>query len=308
MGILLTLALLLLKLSMMSTPSDSVSLHCPAKVNLMLSVHGRREDGFHTLSSVVAPLAFGDQLSIRRTKVDRLICSDPKTPTGPDNLVLKAAAAFRRRVGDMGAFEFSLEKRIPMGAGLGGGSSNAAIALIGMNRLLGEPLDRDALMELAAEIGSDCPFFIDSVPAVMRGRGEIIEPLDKEVSERLIGLPIALFRPDFSIETAWAYSQLIKSAPDSYEAEKIGLGRIDRFKRQGVITDLLFNSFEEVVGKKYLALPTMLEDLRIEGFNVLLSGSGSCCFALGEANLEKLKQILNAGWGDSVFWVETKIC
>lgn len=274
----------------------------------MLSVHGRRDDGFHALSSVVAPLAFGDQLHIRRADQDKLVCSDPNIPVGSDNLILRALAAFRKRIGAIGAFEFSLEKKIPMGAGLGGGSSNAAAALLGVNELLGKPLNQDTLMELAAEIGSDCPFFINPVPAVMRGRGEIIEPLDRDVGRRMIGLPIILFRPEFSIGTAWAYGQLIESSPDSYEAETIGLGRIDRFKREGVIADLLFNSFEKAVGRKFLAIPTMLEDLRSEGFHVLLSGSGSCCFSIGRENIENLREILNAGWGDHVFWVETKIC
>ncbi|MEM8868236.1 MAG: 4-(cytidine 5'-diphospho)-2-C-methyl-D-erythritol kinase, partial [Verrucomicrobiota bacterium] len=166
---------------------------------------------------------------------------------------------------------------------------------------------KDELRELAAAIGSDCPFFIDAVPAVMRGRGEILEPLDAATGARLRGMPVILFRPDFAVGTAWAYGQLVAGAPESYESEAHGLARIERFIEGGPEAALLNNSFEAAVGQKYLAIPTLLDALRTEGYAVLMSGSGSCCFALGECNRKKLKQILNAAWGEGVFWVETTI-
>ncbi|MEM8867990.1 MAG: 4-(cytidine 5'-diphospho)-2-C-methyl-D-erythritol kinase, partial [Verrucomicrobiota bacterium] len=138
----------------MASPSETITLNSPAKVNLCLSVHGKRDDGFHALSSVVAALEFGDVLSVRCAAGDALECEDPEVPLGPENLILKAAAAFRARLGREEGFHFRLEKRIPMGAGLGGGSSNAALALRGMNSLLGDPLTKDELRELAAAIGS----------------------------------------------------------------------------------------------------------------------------------------------------------
>ena len=133
-------------------------MHSPAKVNLMLSVHGPREDGFHELTSVVVPLAFGDELRVRCADVDSLECTDASLPTGSENLVLLAAEAFRRYSGSSLYFSFFLEKRIPVGAGLGGGSGNAAVALQAMNQLAGNPLEGDVLVELAAELGSDCAF------------------------------------------------------------------------------------------------------------------------------------------------------
>jgi len=278
----------------------------------MLSVHGRREDGFHALTSLVVALEFGDTLTIRSSdSVDVLRCSDAGVPLGPENLVLKAAAAFRTRLGREVFFEFDLDKRIPMGAGLGGGSGNAAVALRGMNALVGEPFTNEVLCEIAAELGSDCPFFIEAAPAWMRGRGEVIEPLEAELAERLRGARVVLFRPDFGVETAWAYGRLVAGAPETYETEATGVARMQRFVKNGELSDVLYNSFEAPVGSKYLAISTLLADLRKQGVACLMSGSGSCCFALLEkegASAEEIGRFVRDAWGETVFWVETSIC
>lgn len=277
----------------------------------MLSVHGRRADGFHALTSLVVALEFGDTLTIRAGgSADVLRCSDSAVPLGPENLVLKAAAAFRARLGRAVHFEFDLDKRIPMGAGLGGGSGNAAVALCGMNQLSGEPFTNEVLCELAAELGSDCPFFIEGEPAWMRGRGEVIEPLEAGLAKQLRGTRLALFRPGFGVETAGAYGRLIAGAPDSYESEATGVARLERFIETGTLADVLFNSFEAPVGSKYLAISTLLEQLRGSGVDCLMSGSGSCCFAiLGKegADAVQIEEIVRDAWGDAVFWVETSI-
>ena len=278
----------------------------------MLSVHGRRADGFHALTSLVVALEFGDMLTIREGAVaDVLRCSDPAVPLGPENLVLKAAVAFRARLGREVFFEFDLDKRIPMGAGLGGGSGNAAVALRGMNQLSGEPFTSEVLCELAAELGSDCPFFIEGAPAWMRGRGEVIEPLEAALAERLRGTRLVLFRPDFGVETAWAYGRLAAGAPESYESESAGVARLERFVETGALGDVLYNSFEAPVGSKYLAISTLLEQLRASGVACLMSGSGSCCFALLEkdgVDAAEIEEIVRDAWGEAVFWVETSIC
>jgi len=296
---------------MNSSPSE-LTLPSPAKVNLMLSVHGRRADGFHELTSMVVALGFGDTLTLRPgSSRDVLRCSDPAVPLGPENLVLKAAAAFRSRLGRAAYFEFDLDKRIPMGAGLGGGSSNAAVALCGMNQLSGEPFTNSVLCELAAELGSDCPFFIEGRAAWMSGRGEVIEPLAAEVAERLSGTRVVLFRPDFGVETASAYGRLAAGAPGSYEREAAAVARLNYFIERGTLGDLLFNSFEGPVGSKYLAIPALLSQLRAAGVECLMSGSGSCCFALLEKNgadVGQIEGIVRDAWGEAVFWVETSIC
>jgi len=242
---------------------------------------------------------------------DVLRCSDPMVPLGPENLVLKAAAVFRARLGCAAYFEFNLDKRIPMGAGLGGGSGNAAVALCGMNQLSGEPFSNQVLCELAAQLGSDCPFFIEGQAAWMRGRGEVIEPLATEVAEQLNGTRLVLFGPDFGVETASAYNLLSVRVPDCYEPEAEAVARIERFIESGTLGELLFNSFEDPVGSKYLAISTLLAQLRAAGVECLMSGSGSCCFALLEKNgpdVGQIEGIVREAWGDEVFWVETSIC
>ncbi|KRP37574.1 MAG: hypothetical protein ABS34_02080 [Opitutaceae bacterium BACL24 MAG-120322-bin51] len=295
-----------------NSSSGELTLPSPAKVNLMLSVHGRRADRLHRLTSLVVALEFGDTLTIRAGgSTDVLRCSDPAVPLGPENLVLKAAAAFRSRLGRAAHFEFDLYKRIPMGAGLGGGSGNAAVALRGMNQLSGEPFTNQVLCELAAQLGSDCTFFIEGQPAWMRGRGEVIEPLAAEVAERLRGTRLVLFRPNFGVETAAAYGSLAAGAPDSYEPESVAVARLERFIESGALGDVLFNSFEGPVGSKYLAISTLLAQLRAAGVECLMSGSGSCCFALLEKNcadVGQIEEIVRDAWGEAVFWVETSIC
>lgn len=298
---------------MMSDPSQSIELHSPAKVNLMLSVHGPQADGFHALTSVVVALDFGDRLTTQLGKgeQDLLRCTDPAVPLGAENLVMKAAALFREKVGKPVYFEFDLEKRIPMGAGLGGGSSNASVALRAMNTLLGEPLSISELLELAAHLGSDCPFFIEARPSIMRGRGEILEPLDADSVAALVGQELVLFRPDFGVETAWAYGQLRANAPSSYESEALAEGRLETFQQSKQASDLLFNSFQPIVGGKYMAIQCLLEDLATGGVPSLMSGSGSCCFALLDelgGSVPEIHEICQNAWGQQVFWVETSIC
>lgn len=288
---------------------SSVTIHSPAKINLMLAVQGPRADGFHTLTSLMAGLRFGDRLkvSLSPRSADSLHCDDAEVPTGDDNLILRAAQLFRRESGVREHFAFDLKKRIPMGAGLGGGSSNAAVALCAMNELAGAPLGQEKLLGMAAVLGSDCPFFIEAQSARVSGRGDVIEPLPDSVRQRLAGQRIALFRPPFGVPTAWAYGRLRADAPDSYEPADAAEGRMERFLAGGSLRDLLFNSFEAAVGAKYLAIPCLLEELRALGFACLMSGSGSCCFALLEdgTDLALLKERCEHAWGSGVFFVES---
>lgn len=276
----------------------------------MLSVHGKRPDGFHNLSSLMVALAFGDRLSFREVEGsrDQLSCLDPGVPTGPENLILRAAESFRRATGLPLCFEFQLDKRIPMGAGLGGGSSDAVATLKGLNAHAGHPLDRTALIELAAELGSDCPFFVDAVPALIEGRGERLTPLPGDVASRLQGRKLLLLGPPFGVNTAWAYQHLAQGGRH-YEDAGVARRRLDTFFSGGPVEGLLFNSFEAAVGEKYLALPTLLEALRSQGYPCLMSGSGSVCFVLlgPEGAPADLLQQCRQAWGSELFCVETEV-
>ena len=289
----------------------SVKLESPAKINLMLSVHGQRSDGFHALTSVVAPLVFGDTLivSLNEAGVDRLKCSDPAVPRCSANLIMKAAAAFRKELGENIYFDFDLEKHIPIGAGLGGGSSNAAVALCAMSQLRGDCISTERLRAIAAKLGSDCPFFIDSIPSKMSGRGELLEALPDELSKALRGQRVVLFKPDFGINSAVAYNSLKESRPLVYESLKSAANRLTLFKDLKKLEGLLYNTFEANVGHKYLAIPCLLAELRLAGFACLMSGSGSCCFVLVQdaGEVSKIRGICEEAWGSSIFFIETSI-
>lgn len=298
---------------------DSLVVFSPAKLNLFLAVTGRRADGFHELASLVVPLAFGDKLEIRRARDGEftLTCNRPDVPVDERNLVLRAARAFVARTGWRGGASFALQKRIPVGAGLGGGSSNAAAALRTLNRLAGEPLTATALAEVAAEVGSDCPLFLHGPPLVMRGRGERIDPLPRSATDRLLGRRVLVFKPAFGIETAWAYRRLAELAAEPggdpvYLPTGDADTRLDQWVRNPSTPAeaLLFNSLETPAFGKFIALPALLRRLREQyGWTARLSGSGSACFGLlaEDTPVEALQATIREAWGDTAWQVVTTI-
>ncbi|HQU08912.1 MAG: hypothetical protein B7X06_02145, partial [Verrucomicrobia bacterium 21-51-4] len=164
----------------------------PAKVNLFLAVCGVREDGFHSLISLGAPLAFGDRLEIAldatSSAPDSLrVHGGCDIPVDSTNLVLRAVAAFRQRVPTLGSAHIELFKEIPSGAGLGGGSSNAATVLQALNAQMGQALSAQQLHELGMTLGSDVPLFMEAVPQKMWGRGEFLSPVASTLAQRLCG-------------------------------------------------------------------------------------------------------------------------
>lgn len=298
-----------------------VSVFSPAKLNLFLAVTGRRADGFHDLVSLVAPLTFGDDLRAEmggeRPEAGgsrfSLSCDHPEVPVDGTNLILRAAEAFAVAAGWRGAVHFQLTKRIPVGAGLGGGSSNAAAALRALNRLAGEPLDEAQLTAVAATLGSDCVLFLRQAPVVMRGRGERIESLPEGALARLRGRRALLFKPSFGISTPWAYQRMIARGTDylaAGEAER----RLGAWVDGGApAEELLFNNMEPAAFEKYLALPLLLARLRRDfAAAVAMSGSGSACFALlaekdGDAVAAAMTQAIRAAWGDVTFVQDVRL-
>lgn len=290
----------------------SVTMFSPAKLNLFLAITGRRADGFHELVSVAAPLDWGDTLRVERAEVDSLSCDDPEVPLDGSNLVLKAAQAFRAASGGVGGARFALEKRIPIGAGLGGGSSNAAAALRALNRLAHAPLSGAALTEVAASVGSDCALFLQDGPVTMRGRGERVEPLPASSAARLRGRRVLVFKPAFGISTAWAYAQMAVRAPASYLPAADAEARLAGWAADGgaKAENLLFNNMETAAFTKFPALPLLLEQLGAEfGLRPRMSGSGSACFAFLDegARAEVITARIREAWGESTFVVSARL-
>ena len=252
------------------------------KVNLLLNILGKRADGFHELESVMHPVNVCDRLNFSRGGSGiQLTCSDPALPTGDQNLVCRAAAALLQAINTKEGVCIHLEKRIPLAAGLGGGSGNAATTLLGLNELFGRPLASEPLYQLAASLGSDVPFFLQDKPALATGRGEKIQPLG--FFRALRGAAILLAYPGFGISTAWAYQQLarfpaaLKGRPGRAQA-LISLLQSSSLKTVGAE---FYNSLEAPALEKHPLLALYQEFLRANGAAVaLMSGSGSTVFGL----------------------------
>ncbi len=249
-----------------------LKLFSPAKINLFLKILGKRPDGYHELASLFQAISLGDTLEIALSAEDRLVCSDPSLPTNESNLVWKAINKFRQKTGLRFFVDMRLEKKIPSQAGLGGGSSNAAVALKGINQLLGQPASKMDLMSWAAEIGSDVPFFLTEGTAYVTGRGDVIKPL-----------------PPLSIpkKTLW----IIKppaglSTPAVYAALQLGtlplrnpLESLDSFVAGNPD---YYNDLELPAFTLLPELAMIKSTLVAAGYHpVLLSGSGSALFCMG---------------------------
>ena len=254
----------------------------PCKVNLLLNILGKRADGFHELETVMQPVALCDELTFESAgRGVALTCSDPALPTDESNLVHRAASAFLARSAMSGGVRIHLEKKIPMAAGLGGGSGNAATTLLALNELFGAPLRRETLHEIAASLGSDIPFFLQGNPALATGRGEKIESLAPFAA--LEGGALLLVHPGFGIATAWAYRELARF-PSALNGER---GRAAKLIADLQAGDLkragagFYNSLEAPALDKYPWLAVLQDFLRENGAAaVLMSGSGSTTFAI----------------------------
>ena len=240
----------------------------PAKINLSLRILGKRSDGFHEIETLISPISLYDRIDIE--KQNRWIdfsCDDPILSTGDDNLVVRAAKLFFEQTEIKSGVSIKLEKKIPHGAGLGGGSSDAAATLRALNQLCDAKLSRDELAKIGSEIGSDAPFFLFESPALCKGRGEIVEPMKLKTKS-----PILLLKPVFGVSSAWAYSRWENSK------EIPGLSYLPQnFDGQVFVNDLERPVFEKFV---FLAqLKTWLLK-QSEVSAALMSGSGSTVFAV----------------------------
>jgi len=241
----------------------------PAKINLSLAIKKKRPDGFHEIESLMVPLTLADRLTLETAREPGIAftCSEPSLPCDDSNLVVRAARRFFETCGKAAALRIHLEKKIPHGAGLGGGSSDAAATLDGLNGLLGSPLPPETIAGLAAELGSDVPFFLAGGAAVCRGRGERVEPVPFPQP-----LALLLIKPAFGVSTPWAYQRW----RDSLEIPGVP------YAPQAFPWGSLVNDLERPVFEKHLFLATLKRWLlaQPETAGALMSGSGSTSFAV----------------------------
>ena len=280
-----------------------------AKLNLTLAITGRRADGFHELVSLVAPVALADTLTLEPGRPLGLTCDDASLPVDGTNLVLKAAAAYVKRRPSAIVGHFHLIKKVPHGAGLGGGSSDAAAALRLLDEASGDPLGAEVLEALAAAVGSDCAFFVRGQAAIMRGRGERLEILPAAARAALAGRKVVLVKPPFGIPTPEAYGLLAKAGNyrPSGQAEAELAAWVARPSADPFV---LGNDLAAPVFAKYLALPVGLASFRpISGANWQMTGSGSACFAFVSDGFEhaRLREEVRRAWGQGAWVQETVI-
>ena len=253
----------------------------PAKINLGLKVLGRRDDGFHNLLSVCQTVDLCDRLEFHDAEMDSLTCSDPSLPSGRDNLALRALCAFRKATPELETppLHIHLRKAIPAGAGLGGGSADAAAVLRALDRWHGRMFDLAFLCEIGATIGSDVPFCVRGGTARMRGRGEIIETLSWDSSPAFHAV---VCDPGVHVSTAWAYAQLRPAeltinSPYATFVASLGGGRVNA----GQLLEVLENDFQPVVERAKPIVADVKEALLSAGASAAsMTGSGSAVYGI----------------------------
>lgn len=251
-----------------------LSLRSPAKINLFLRIIDKRPDGFHNLASLFQAIDLCDILHFSVRAEDRITCSDGRIPCDHRNLVAKARDLFRQKTGINNSFDIHIEKKIPIEAGLGGGSGNAATTLWGLNQLCQTNISSDQLRQWGSEIGSDVAFFFSSGTAYCTGRGEIIEDQPSLPYQK-----VWIVKPDEGLATKEVYGNMKLD-------ELVQRDPIDFLRKSYESPQYLFNDMEQAAFKLRPSLKKMKEELLNQGFEtVMMSGSGTSFFCLGEGNI-----------------------
>lgn len=253
-----------------------VVLRSYAKVNMGLHILGKREDGYHEIRTIFQSIALHDRITIRRIRQNEIQFSSTCQALSPDdNLVVRAINLLRKHTRLSGGFAVHLEKKIPLGTGLGGGSSNAAAAILGVGRMLNLNLSNECLFEMGGSLGSDVPFFFVGGRALGTGRGSEVYPLEDSARQYL-----SLVVPSFPVSTVDAYARLSLPLTKKFNASMIPVfcpGYLDGLTQK----KWLENDFETVVFEQFPDLKPLKQDLLNLGASVAgLTGSGSALYGV----------------------------
>ncbi len=255
--------------------SQKVKVRAPAKINLYLRVLNKRADGYHNIQSILQPISLYDELEFELVSQGVEVNCNQADISPADNLVRRAAMLLQQRFAPSRGVRIYLDKQIPIAAGLGGGSSDAAVTLCTLNTLWELNLSRERLLQLAAELGADVPFFIDKKAALAEGIGERLSPWLS------LSCWVLLVKPDFSVSTAWAYQNLGEEGlTKKGNCIKI-LQPIWARHDLTAVGAALFNDFEPLVVGRYPLIGAIKKGFLAAGaLGALMSGSGPAVFGL----------------------------
>ncbi|GAB4368780.1 MAG: 4-(cytidine 5'-diphospho)-2-C-methyl-D-erythritol kinase [Deltaproteobacteria bacterium] len=279
------------------TASDGFSFLAPAKLNLSLRVYGKRPDGFHSIRSVMVPVTLYDEVAVEEAEEGiEVVSDDPTLPTGKENSCYRAAARFLAWAGVRRGVRIRIRKRIPVEAGLGGGSSDAAAVFKGLSALTGRLPPPATLREMAAGVGADVPFFTLGVPALVEGIGDRLTPVEWRVP-----LFALIVKPRFGLPTGEGYARLNRpfGGPPAEEP-------VPSFSGWADVISAVGNDFEECWDPVRPELREIREELRAAGAEAAcLTGSGSAVFGLfaGESDARRAEERLARGDGRCLFLV-----
>ena len=260
-----------------------MKIRAPAKINLSLRVVGKRADGYHLLDTIMVPVSLYDEIEIhqiRRSESGRsespaliqIRCSHPSVPLGQENIAYRAAELLMRKTKIRQPLVIRIRKKIPVGAGLGGGSTDAAAVLVGLNRMWKLRLSVPQLERLALQLGADVPFFIRSKPARARGIGEKLRLLPNLRRRWLV-----LAYPGFPVATAWVFGNL----PPKLTKVSVNTSIATLLESLDKLDTLLINDLEQVTLRRYPEIVRVKSMLSLAGAaGVLMSGSGSSAFGV----------------------------
>jgi 4-diphosphocytidyl-2-C-methyl-D-erythritol kinase len=276
---------------------QTFTLLAPGKINLYLEIIGDRPDGFHEMAMILQSIGLCDRLTVRALEVEqiRVHCSHPEVPNDQSNLVYRAAALMAEQFPEVynrfGGIEIQLEKHIPVGAGLAGGSTDAAAVLIGLDLMWNLGLTRTEIQDLGAQLGSDVPFCVAGGTAIATGRGEVLSPLPNLDNLHLV---LAKYR-SLSISTAWAYKTYRQTFGDTYVSVSGEASRQQQHIHSGALVSaitardvakvgqLLHNDLEKVALPAHHAIAELKAAFEAtHPLGVMMSGSGPTVFAIAE--------------------------
>lgn len=248
-----------------------IEINSPAKINIGLNITEKRSDGYHNIETIFYPVKLFDVIKFYKEDTDSFNCNNLKLMNEKHNLIFKAKEMLELKFNRKFNLKIELDKKIPIGAGMGGGSSDAASTLHSINSLYDLNLSKLELNDLAIKLGSDVPFFLDPRPSYASGRGEILSIIDFSLNSNLL-----IVNPGIHISTKWAYDNIVPKRPlikfSEILNEKINFENIK---------DIFINDFEFVVFKKFPEIKSIKNEMYKMGANFsLMTGSGSTVFGV----------------------------